>query len=113
MKAQDDSALGRFWAEVLGRGVDSGGPAPSTSNPWFPPRPDPVAVCVDIVARPEPKTVRNRVHLDLATTSAVHQEGLIPVVTVPLGRAPGATGDMPAGGPRRRWPCPHWSPSRP
>jgi hypothetical protein len=32
---------------------------------------------------------------------------------VPLGRAPGATGDMPAGGPRRRWPCPHWSPARP
>lgn len=32
---------------------------------------------------------------------------------VPLGRAPAATGDMPAGGPRRRWPCPHWSPTRP
>jgi hypothetical protein len=35
--------------------------------------PDPAAVCIDIIARPEPKTVKTRVHLDLATTSAAHQ----------------------------------------
>ena len=31
---------------------------------------DPDPVCIDVIAVPEPKTVKNRVHLDLATTSA-------------------------------------------
>ena len=35
--------------------------------------PDPVAACVDVVCVPERKTpAKNRVHLDLATTSAAH-----------------------------------------
>jgi hypothetical protein len=34
--------------------------------------PDPVAVCLDILRVPEPKTVKNRVHIDLATTSVAH-----------------------------------------
>jgi hypothetical protein len=39
--------------------------------------PDTVAVCIDIVARPESETVKNRVHLDLATTSTAHQAELV------------------------------------
>jgi hypothetical protein len=39
--------------------------------------PDPVAVCIDVLAVPEPKTVTNRVHLDLGTTSAAHQADLV------------------------------------
>jgi hypothetical protein len=39
--------------------------------------PDPVAVCIDVLAVPEPKRVKNRVHLDLATTSAAHQADLV------------------------------------
>jgi hypothetical protein len=39
--------------------------------------PGPVAVCIDVLAVPEPKTVKNRVHLDLATTSAAHQADLV------------------------------------
>ncbi len=39
--------------------------------------PDPVAVCVDVVAVPDPETVKYRVHLDLATTSAAHQAKLV------------------------------------
>jgi len=39
--------------------------------------PDPVAVCIDVIAVPEPKTVKNCVHLDLATTSAAAQAGLV------------------------------------
>jgi len=39
--------------------------------------PDPSAVCIDVVAVPEPKTVKNRVHIDLATTSAAHQADLV------------------------------------
>ncbi|GAA3214156.1 hypothetical protein GCM10010532_040460 [Dactylosporangium siamense] len=39
--------------------------------------PDPVAVCIDLVASTEPKTVKNRVHVDLATTSVAHQADLV------------------------------------
>ena len=39
--------------------------------------PEPVAVCIDVLAVPEPKTVKNRVHIDLSTTSAAHQADLV------------------------------------
>jgi hypothetical protein len=39
--------------------------------------PGPITVCIDILAVPEAKTVKNRVHIDLATTSAVHRADLI------------------------------------
>lgn len=77
MKALDDSALGRFWAEALGWGMDSEGPGVTNLQPVDLVYPDPVAVCVDIVADPEPKKVKNRVHLDLATTSRTHQTELV------------------------------------
>ncbi len=77
MKAHDDSALGRFWAEALGWGVDSEGPGVTNLEPVGFAYPDPAAVCIDLVARPEPKTVKNRVHLDLATTSTAHQTELV------------------------------------
>ncbi|MFJ4192343.1 VOC family protein [Kitasatospora sp. NPDC089509] len=77
MKAQDDSVLGRFWAEALGWGVDSEGPGVTNLEPVGFAYPDPTAVCIDIITRPEPKTVKNRVHIDLATTSAAHQVELV------------------------------------
>ncbi|WP_329286616.1 VOC family protein [Streptomyces sp. NBC_00691] len=77
MKAQDDSALGRFWAEALGWGVDSEGPGVTNLEPVGFAYPDAAAVCIDIVARPESKTVKNRVHLDLATISTAHQDELV------------------------------------
>ncbi|WP_302832279.1 VOC family protein, partial [Streptomyces sp. GbtcB7] len=47
--------------------------APVGGSVW----PDPVAVCIDVVTVPGPKTTtKNRVHLDLATTSAAHQTEL-------------------------------------
>lgn len=79
IKALDDSSVGRFWAEALGWGVSSEGPGVTNVEPvggfvW----PDPVAVCVDVVTVPEPKTAtKNRVHLDLATTSEAHQAELV------------------------------------
>ncbi|WRZ93984.1 VOC family protein [Streptomyces sp. NBC_01007] len=94
MKALDVPAVGRFWAEALGWGSYSGGsgvityvgPGVSNVGPvmsdvgpvggfvW----PDPVVVCVDVVSVTEPKTAtKNRVHLDLATTSAAHQAELV------------------------------------
>ncbi|MER5479406.1 VOC family protein [Streptomyces sp. NPDC002734] len=77
MKAHDDSALGRFWAEVLGWGIDSEAPGVTNLEPVGFAYPDPTAVCIDIIARPEPKTVKNRVHVDLATTSPAHQTELV------------------------------------
>jgi hypothetical protein len=87
MKARDDSALGAFWAEALGWGISSEAPGVTNLEPEDFVYPDPVAVCVDLVASPEPKTVKNRVHLDLATTSAAHQAELVTRLT-DLGATP-------------------------
>ncbi|UKA63667.1 VOC family protein [Arthrobacter sp. FW306-04-A] len=76
-KARDDSALGRFWADALGWGVSSEGPGVTNVEPVDLVLPDPVAVGVDVVTVPDPETVRYRAHLDLATTSAAHQAGLV------------------------------------
>jgi Glyoxalase-like domain len=76
-KARDDSALSRFWAQALGWGVSSEGPGVTNIEPVGFVYPDPVAVCVDVVAVPDPETVKYRVHLDLATTSAAHQAELV------------------------------------
>ncbi|SEM59062.1 VOC family protein [Streptacidiphilus jiangxiensis] len=87
MKAQDDAALGRFWAQALGWRMDSEGPGVTNLEPENYTYPDPVAVCIDIIAHPEPKTVKNRVHLDLATTSPAHQAELVARLT-DLGATP-------------------------
>ncbi|MEV4002289.1 VOC family protein [Actinomadura sp. NPDC049753] len=76
-KARDDSALGRFWAEVLGWGTSSEGPGVTNLEPVGFDWPDPTAVCVDLVTVPDPETVKNRVHLDLATTSEAHQAEMV------------------------------------
>ncbi|MCX5317282.1 VOC family protein [Streptomyces sp. NBC_00154] len=98
IKALDDSAVGRFWAEALGWGVSSEGPGVTNVEPgggfvW----PDPVAVCVDVVTVPEPKTpTKNRVHLDLATTSVADQAELVARLQA-LGATPAhvGQGDVP------------------
>ncbi|GAB3667252.1 VOC family protein [Actinocorallia lasiicapitis] len=77
LKARDDVALGRFWAEALVWGVDSEGPGVTNLEPVGFAYPDASAVCIDVVADPQPKTAKNRVHLDLATTSPAHQADLI------------------------------------
>jgi predicted enzyme related to lactoylglutathione lyase len=77
MNAQDDAAVGRFWAEALGWGIASEEPGVTNLEPVGFAYPDPVAVCIDVIRVPEPKTVKNRVHVDLATTSAAHQADLV------------------------------------
>ena len=77
MNAQDDAALGRFWARALGWAMSSEGPGVTNLEPVGFTYPSPTAVCIDILAVPEPKTVKNRVHVDLATTSAAHQADLV------------------------------------
>ncbi|TYB41205.1 VOC family protein [Actinomadura chibensis] len=76
-KARDDAALGRFWADALGWGVSSEGPGVTNVEPVGFSWPDPTAVCVDFVTVPDPETVKDRVHLDLATTSEAHQAELV------------------------------------
>jgi hypothetical protein len=80
MKALDHSAAGRFWAQALGWSAypgESGGTSyvgPAGGLVW----PDPVALGIAVVPVPDPKTAaKNRVHLDLASTSAVHQAELV------------------------------------
>ncbi|MBY8873206.1 VOC family protein [Micromonospora sp. PLK6-60] len=96
MKARDDSALGGFWAAALGWGLASEGPGVTNLEPEGFVYPAPVAVCVDLVVSPEPKTVKNRVHVDLATRSAAHQAELVARLTE-LGatRADVGQGDVP------------------
>ncbi|MGW3115913.1 VOC family protein [Streptomyces sp. NPDC001107] len=78
IKAVDALAVGRFWAEALGWSAYSPGVTtyvgPAGGLVW----PHPVAVGIDVVPVPEPKTAtKNRVHLDLATTSVAHQTELV------------------------------------
>lgn len=74
VKAVDARAVGRFCAEALGRSAYDAGATtyvgPGGGLVW----PDPVGLGIDVVpvAGPEP-AVKNRVHLDLATTSAALQ----------------------------------------
>jgi Glyoxalase-like domain len=97
VKAGDDAALGRFWAEALGWGISSEGPGVTNVAPvgfvWT----DPVAaVGVDVVSVPDPETVKYRLHLDLATTYAAHQGELVARLTE-LGATPAdvGQGDVP------------------
>ncbi|MFB7178839.1 VOC family protein [Streptomyces sp. NPDC056257] len=96
MNARDDSAIGRFWAEALGWGIDSEAPGVTNLEPVGFVYPDPIAVCVDVIRVPEPKTVKNRVHIDLATTSAAHQTELVARLQA-LGATPAdvGQGDVP------------------
>ncbi|MFJ3913228.1 VOC family protein [Streptomyces vinaceus] len=80
IKALDPAAAGRFWAAALGWTASTGTPGATTyvgpPGPFV--WPDPVTVGIDFVAVPEPRTAtKNRVHLDLATTSAAHHAELV------------------------------------
>ncbi|MFF7645418.1 VOC family protein [Streptomyces canus] len=97
IKAVDASAVGRFWAEALGWTAYRPGVTtyvgPAGGLVW----PDPVAFGIDVVPVPEPKSAtKNRIHLDLATTSVTRQAELVARL-----KAAGATpvdvgqGDMP------------------
>ncbi len=96
MNAQDDAAVGRFWAAALGWGISSEEPGVTSLEPERFVYPDPVAVCIDVLRVPEPKTVKNRVHIDLATTSAAHQAELVARLQA-LGATPAdvGQGDVP------------------
>ncbi|TCM47756.1 VOC family protein [Kribbella sp. VKM Ac-2568] len=76
-KARDDSALGLFWAGALGWGVSSEEPGATSVTPVGSAWPVPDAVSVDVIAVPDPETVKDRAHIELATTSAAHHAELV------------------------------------
>ncbi|MFJ5262857.1 VOC family protein [Streptomyces sp. NPDC088387] len=78
IKALDHSAVGRFWAEALGWGVAGDGATTTAVQPagfdWL----DPDSLALDVIAVPDGRTAaKNRVHIDLATTSAAHRAELV------------------------------------
>jgi len=95
-KARDDSVLGRFWADALGWDLSSEGPGVTNVEPSGLVLPDPSAVCVDVVAVPDPETVKYRAHLDLASSSLAHQTELVArLKTLGATSADIGQGDMP------------------
>ncbi|BAL89713.1 hypothetical protein AMIS_44930 [Actinoplanes missouriensis 431] len=78
IKARDSSAAGRFWAQALGWHLFEPGVTtyvgPTSKFVW----PDPTTLGINVVPVPDAKTAaKNSAHLDLATTSAAHQAGLV------------------------------------
>lgn len=98
-KAVDAPAVGRFWAQALGWTAYPGEAGVTTyvGPPGGLVWPHPVAVGIDVVPVPRAKTAaKNRLHLDLATTSAAHQAELVARLTA-LGATPAdvGQGDVP------------------
>jgi Glyoxalase-like domain len=75
--AQDPARLARFWAALLDWEVADETEDEVDVWPAGYTYPDPVAVPIVFVPVPERKTGKNRVHLDLASASAVDQAELV------------------------------------
>lgn len=71
--ATEPARLARFWAAALGWEVVTEEPGEVEIWPVGYRYPDPVALPLIFLPVSEPKTGKNRVHLDLATESAAHQ----------------------------------------
>jgi catechol 2,3-dioxygenase-like lactoylglutathione lyase family enzyme len=71
--AADPSRLAAFWAAVLGWEVVSDEPGEAVIAPAGFSYPDPAVLPLVFVPVAGPKTGKNRVHLDLSTTSDEHQ----------------------------------------
>jgi predicted enzyme related to lactoylglutathione lyase len=97
--AADPARLARFWAAALGWEVAA--EEDGVANVW--PHgfryPDPAALPLELLAVPEAKTGKNRIHLDLATESAAHQaaevERLLGLGAVRADIGQGVQGDVP------------------
>jgi hypothetical protein len=71
--ATEPARLARFWAAALGWEIAAEEPGEVDVSPSGYSYPDAVALPLVIVAVPEAKTGKNRVHLDLASESSAHQ----------------------------------------
>ncbi|WP_278234948.1 VOC family protein [Isoptericola sp. AK164] len=77
IKARDEAALGRFWADALDWATSSEAPGVINLEPRGFDWPDPAALTVDLVRIPDTARVRYRTHVDLATTSVEHEAELV------------------------------------
>jgi len=75
--ANDPARLARFWAGALGWEIADETPEEVDVWPAGYRYPDPSALPLVFVPVPEPKTGKDRVHLDLASSSAAHQAELV------------------------------------
>ena len=75
--AADPAGLARFWAAALGWEVAAEEPSEVVLWPRGYSYPDPVALPLVFVPVPDPKTGKNRVHLDLASSSATDQAATV------------------------------------
>jgi predicted enzyme related to lactoylglutathione lyase len=75
--ANEPVRLARFWSALLGWEIADESPDEVDVWPAGYSYPDPVAVPIVFVRMSEKKTVKNRVHLDLASRSAAHQAELV------------------------------------
>jgi catechol 2,3-dioxygenase-like lactoylglutathione lyase family enzyme len=75
--AQDPSGLARFWAAALGWEVDADDSDEADVSPPGFEYPGPEALPLVFIRVPDPKIVKNRIHLDLASQSAAHQRELV------------------------------------
>ena len=71
--AADPPGLARFWSAALGWEIGAEEPGEVVVWPHGYDYPDPGALPLVFVGVPEPKAGKNRVHIDLASTSAAHQ----------------------------------------
>jgi catechol 2,3-dioxygenase-like lactoylglutathione lyase family enzyme len=75
--ANDPAKLARFWAGALGWEIEDDEPGEVDVSPAGYHYPDPGALALVFVPVPEPKTVKDRVHLDLASRTPEHQAELV------------------------------------
>ena len=71
--AADPPGLARFWSAALGWVIGAEEPGEVVVWPHGYDYPDPGALPLVFVGVPGPKAGKNRVHIDLASTSAAHQ----------------------------------------
>jgi hypothetical protein len=71
--AADPARQAAFWGAALGWEVADEGDGEFAVAPAGYTYPDPVALPLVFVPVSEPKTAKNRVHLDIATETAAHQ----------------------------------------
>lgn len=87
MQAADPSGLARFWAAAVGWEVTGDTLDEVNIEPAGFAYPDPSALVIDLVPVTEPKTGKNRIHLDLASRSTQHQAETVRRLTA-LGAVP-------------------------
>jgi len=75
--ANDPAKLARFWSGALGWVIEDEQPGEVDVSPAGYRYPDPVALPLVFVSVPEPKTVKDRIHLDLASRSPEHQAEIV------------------------------------